>query len=72
VAMAHGPAAGLALLDEISGLDDYYLYHSTRADLLSRLGLPASSHYERALALAPTEVERAFLRRRQDLLPPEL
>jgi RNA polymerase sigma-70 factor (ECF subfamily) len=70
VAMADGPEAGLDLLDAISGLDDYYLYHSARADLLSRLGRPAASAYARALALAPSEVERDFLRRRQDLLAP--
>jgi len=71
VAMAEGPEAGLELLDEIAGLEDYYLYHSTRADLLRRLGRPAATEYGRAFALAPSEVERAFLRRRQDLLAPE-
>ena len=71
VAMADGPAAGLELLDGIAGLEDYYLYHSTRADLLRRLGQPSASEYERAVALAPSDVERAFLRRRQDLLTPE-
>ena len=35
VAMAHGPAAGLALVDELAAaLDGYHLLHSTRADLL--------------------------------------
>ena len=67
VAMAHGPEAGLELVDEIAGLDGYYLYHSTRADLLSRLGRPAGQEYERALALAPSEVERRFLRGRRSL-----
>jgi len=71
VAMAEGPAAGLELLDRIAGLDDYYLYHSARADLLRRVGQPSSTEYERAFALAPSEVERAFLRRRQNLLAPE-
>ena len=71
VAMAEGPAAGLEVLDRIAGLDDYYLYHSTRADLLRRLGQPSATEYERAFALAPSDVERAFLRRRQDLLAPE-
>jgi RNA polymerase sigma-70 factor, ECF subfamily len=70
VAMADGPEAGLELLDAISGLDEYYLYHSARADLLRRLGRPAVNDYERALALAPSEAERDFLRRRQDLLAP--
>ena len=71
VSFADGPDAALQLLDEIDGLDGYYLYHSTRADLLRRLGQPAASEYERALELAPTEVEREFLRGRQNLLPPE-
>ena len=70
VAMARGPEAGLALLDAISGLEDYYLWHATRADFLRRLGRPAASEYERALALAPSEVERDFLRGRQNLLAP--
>ncbi len=66
VAMAHGPAEGLALTDTIEGLDDYYLFHSTRADLLRRLEQhPAAvKAYDRALELAPSEVERAFLRGR--------
>jgi len=72
VAMADGPEAGLELLDGIDGLESYYLYHSTRADLLRRLGLPAANEYERALDLAPSEVEREFLRCRQNLLAPEL
>jgi RNA polymerase sigma-70 factor (ECF subfamily) len=71
VAMAEGPEAGLELLDRLEGLDGYYLYHSTRADLLSRLGRPAAQEYERALVLAPSEVERNFLRGRQKLLPPQ-
>jgi RNA polymerase sigma-70 factor, ECF subfamily len=66
VAMADGPAAGLARIDAISGLDDYYLLHSARADLLRRLGRAADARaaYERALALAVNPVERAFLERR--------
>jgi RNA polymerase sigma-70 factor (ECF subfamily) len=60
VAMAEGPECGLALVDDIAGLDDYYLLHATRAELLRRLGRPADAAYERAIALAPSEVERAF------------
>ncbi len=71
VSFADGPDAALELLDGIDGLEGYYLYHSTRADLLRRLGQPAASEYERALELAPSEVEREFLRGRQNLLPPE-
>jgi RNA polymerase sigma-70 factor (ECF subfamily) len=64
VAMADGPERGLELVDAIDGLDDYYLLHATRADLLRRLGEPAHDAYRRALELAPSEVERDFLRRR--------
>jgi len=66
VAMAHGAEEGLALADAIDGLDDYYLLHATRADLLRRLdrGAEAQAAYDRALALAPSDVERDFLRRR--------
>jgi RNA polymerase sigma-70 factor (ECF subfamily) len=66
VAMADGPAAGLALADLVEGLDGYYLLHSTRADLLRRLGRTgeATCAYERALELAPSDVERDFLRQR--------
>ena len=66
VAMAHGPEAGLALADSIAGLDDYYLLHATRADLLRRLERPADAAeaYARAVVLAPSEPEREFLRGR--------
>jgi RNA polymerase sigma-70 factor, ECF subfamily len=64
VAMAEGPERGLELLDAIAGLDDYYLFHATRADFLRRLGEDARDAYARALELAPTEVEREFLRSR--------
>jgi len=66
VAMAHGPEAGLALTDTIAGLDDYYLLHATRADLLRRLErrADAAEAYARAVVLAPSELEREFLRGR--------
>jgi RNA polymerase sigma-70 factor (ECF subfamily) len=64
VALADDPATGLELLERIEGLDDYYLYHSARADILRRLGRPDVEPYERALALAPSEVEREFLQMR--------
>jgi len=66
VAMARGEAEGLALVDAIEGLDDYYLLHAARADLLRRIGrgTEAATAYERALALAPSDVERGFLRAR--------
>jgi RNA polymerase sigma-70 factor (ECF subfamily) len=58
-----GPAAALALVDELE-LDNYYPFHATRADLLRRLGRnsEAAAAYERAAAMAPTDAERDFLR----------
>ncbi len=69
VAMADGPAAGLALVEELerSGvLDAYHLLPATRADLLRRLGRDeeASASYRLALELASTDAERRFLGRR--------
>ena len=52
VAQADGPAAGLALLDELAPeLDGYRYLHSARADLLRRLGEDPDARvaYERAL-----------------------
>ena len=64
--MVEGPEAGLELADAIPSLDGYYLWHSARADLLRRLGRDdeAAEAYERALELAPSAVERGFLRGR--------
>jgi RNA polymerase sigma-70 factor (ECF subfamily) len=66
VAMGDGLEQGLALIDALSGLDEYYLFHASRADLLRRLhrGNEATQAYERALALTANEVERQYLRRR--------
>jgi RNA polymerase sigma-70 factor (ECF subfamily) len=67
VAMAHGPEAGLRLMEELADeLDGYHLFHSARADLLRRLERPgaAACAYRRALALAANPVEREFLERR--------
>lgn len=65
VAEIDGPEAGLAIVDRV-GLDDYPYAHSTRADLLRRLGrtTDARNAYERALDLTRAEPERRFLRRR--------
>jgi RNA polymerase sigma-70 factor (ECF subfamily) len=64
--MAHGPAAGLALVDSLANdgaLDGYHLLPATRADLLRRLGRPgdAARAYRQALALVSTGAERRFL-----------
>ena len=61
------PAAGLAVIDRILGLDAYHLYHAARADLLRRMGetARAAAAYDRALALASNPVEIAYLQRRK-------
>jgi RNA polymerase sigma-70 factor, ECF subfamily len=69
VAMAHGPAVGLVLVDELAeggALTSYYLLPATRADLLRRLDRrsEAAASYREALAMAPTEPERRYLQRR--------
>ena len=65
LAEVKGPAAALA---EVAGLDlaGYHLFHSTRADLLGRLGrhAEAAGSYAAALALATNPAERAFLEER--------
>jgi RNA polymerase sigma-70 factor (ECF subfamily) len=65
VAEVDGPDVGLALVDRLA-LDGYQYFHSTRADLLRRLGRAdeARTEYGRALALAHNEPERRFLERR--------
>jgi RNA polymerase sigma-70 factor (ECF subfamily) len=52
----------LRIVDQLD-LDDYQYLHSTRAELLRRLGRSeeARAAYERALALARSEPERRFL-----------
>jgi len=69
IAMASGPAAGLALVDDLAArgvLPAYYLLPATRADLLRRLDRrdEAAASYRQALSLVPTEPERRFLQRR--------
>jgi RNA polymerase sigma-70 factor (ECF subfamily) len=69
VAMADGPAAGLALVDALDAtgtLPRYYLLPATRADLLRRLGRPAeaAAAYRAALDLVATDTERRYLTRR--------
>jgi RNA polymerase sigma-70 factor (ECF subfamily) len=69
VAMADGPAAGLAIIDGLVAeghLEAYPYLHAARADLLRRLGRrdDASAAYRRAVELTANEPERAFLERR--------
>jgi len=67
VAMADGPRAGLALIEEIAeDLDEYHLWHAAKADLLRRAGDAdeAAVSYKRALELVTNESERRYLERR--------
>jgi RNA polymerase sigma-70 factor, ECF subfamily len=69
VAMRDGPAAGLALVDAIldrGELADYHLAHSSRADLLRRLGRTsdAIAAYQRTLTLVTQGPEQRFIERR--------
>jgi RNA polymerase sigma-70 factor (ECF subfamily) len=69
VAEVRGPQAGLELVDGLK-LEDYYLFHAIRADLLGRAGhiAQAADAYETAIALAGNERERAFLKRAREAL----
>jgi RNA polymerase sigma-70 factor (ECF subfamily) len=69
VALADGPAVGLAMMDALAAagdLDGYPYLHAARADLLRRLGRwsEAETAYRRALALTTNGPERAFIERR--------
>jgi RNA polymerase sigma-70 factor (ECF subfamily) len=65
VAESRGATAALALVEGLE-LDGYQYFHSTRAELLQRLGRTdeARAAYERALELATSEPERGFLAER--------
>jgi RNA polymerase sigma-70 factor (ECF subfamily) len=75
VAMAEGPAAGLAMADGLADaghLAGYHLLPATRADFLRRLGRAGEARqaYREARELAPTEAERRYLTRRIEELGP--
>jgi predicted RNA polymerase sigma factor len=64
--MAYGPAAGLALVDELTSdpaLSQYHLLPSVRGDLLFKLGRlqEARGEFERAAALTRNEREKKLL-----------
>ena len=64
VAQAGDPAAALSAVDRLD-LDGYLYFHSTRGELLRRLGRDAEARaaYRRALELAISTPERRFLAR---------
>ena len=66
VAEVNGPAAALALVEELS-IEDYRFFHAVRADLLRRLGRTAEAvaAYDAAIARSENAAERAFLERRR-------
>jgi RNA polymerase sigma-70 factor (ECF subfamily) len=60
--------AALREIEALAGaLDDYPQFHAARADLLRRLarGPESDAAYDRAIALAPTSADAAFLRARR-------
>jgi RNA polymerase sigma-70 factor (ECF subfamily) len=71
VAETEGPEAGLRIVERLD-LDDYRYLHSTRGELLRRLGRTAEAReaYGRALALVHDDAERRLLERRLAELGP--
>jgi RNA polymerase sigma-70 factor (ECF subfamily) len=65
LAEVKGPTAALAEVEALA-LPDYHLFHSTRADLLSRSGrhAEAADAYDRARELAANAAEQTFLAER--------
>ncbi|MBD3402302.1 sigma-70 family RNA polymerase sigma factor [candidate division GN15 bacterium] len=69
VAELRGAERGLEELDRLAGepkLEGYYLYHATRAELLTRLGQSTNAldSYRTALSLTGSAPERRFLEQR--------
>jgi len=69
IAMAEGPAAGLAIVESLAqaqSLPGYHLLPAVHADLLRRLHRldEAAGYYREALSLATSDRERHFLERR--------
>lgn len=73
VAMSDGAEKGLSSVESVGAsgaLDNYYLYHASRADLLRRLNRSneATEAYRRALSLTTNTVEQNYIRRRLQTL----
>ena len=69
VAMSEGAEKGLALMDEANAarkLENYSLFHASRADLLRRLNRfdEATIAYTRALQITTNHIEQQYLRKR--------
>jgi len=77
VSMAHGPAAGLNLVDALvhePSLANYHLLPSVRGDLLKKLGRfdEARAEFENAASLAKNEREKRLLKVRAEQCAREL
>ncbi len=70
LAEVSGPADALDAVDALTSLQEYHLWHATRADLLARQGRAdeAAAAYDAALARTENEAERTFLRDRREAL----
>lgn len=69
VAMSAGLLQGLKRMDDLNAggeLDNYYLFHAARADILRRMNRASEAReaYKASLALATNQIEREFLKRR--------
>jgi RNA polymerase sigma-70 factor (ECF subfamily) len=62
IAEIEGPQAALILVDRLN-LDEYYLFHAIRADLLRRLGrnTEAARAYDTAMGLSKNASEKRFM-----------
>jgi RNA polymerase sigma-70 factor, ECF subfamily len=71
LAEVQGPQTALELVDSLE-LQNYYLFHAIRADLLGRLNRrsEAAAAYERAMARTENALERDFLQQRLLALGP--
>jgi RNA polymerase sigma-70 factor (ECF subfamily) len=72
IAEERGPEAGLEIVDRL-GLEDYRYLHSTRGELLRRLGRTSEARdaFRRAIGLVHDDAERRLLERRLAELGPE-
>jgi len=69
IAMSAGFAQGLELIDTLGAsgsLENYYLFHAARADILRRMSrfAEAAAAYQKALALSANQIEQDYLKRR--------
>lgn len=73
IAEVESPVAALAIVESLP-LENYYLFHAIRADLLVRVGryADAGRAYDAAIARTENQAERTFLsRRRHDAIREE-